>query len=58
MGDYVIAYALDGEGEEVVFQHGVAVRMTVLAAGALLLAGGVFAAWRAWRRRRAKRAAA
>lgn len=58
MGDYVIAYALDGEGEEVVFQHGVAVRMSVLGAGALLVLGGVFAAWRAWRRRRARPRAA
>jgi quinoprotein glucose dehydrogenase len=58
MGDYVIAYTLDGEGEEVVFQHGVAVRMSVLSAGALLVLGGMFAAWRAWRRRRARPRAA
>lgn len=53
MSDYVVAYTLDGQGEEVVFQHGVAVRMAVLGIGALCLLGG--AAWllRAlWRRRR------
>ncbi|WP_141455419.1 pyrroloquinoline quinone-dependent dehydrogenase [Pseudoxanthomonas sp. z9] len=55
MGDYVIAYTLDGEGEEVVFQHGVAVRMTVLATAALALLGGVVALWRYWRRRRHQR---
>ncbi|MDG2524352.1 pyrroloquinoline quinone-dependent dehydrogenase [Stenotrophomonas sp. HITSZ_GD] len=53
MGDYVIAYALDGQGEEVVFQHGVAVRMAVLASAALLLLGGAVWGLRAlWRRRR------
>jgi len=52
MGDYVIAYTLDGEGEEVVFQHGVAVRMTILATAALMLLGGAIALWRYWRRRR------
>ncbi|MGV8960800.1 MAG: pyrroloquinoline quinone-dependent dehydrogenase [Stenotrophomonas sp.] len=37
MGDYVVAYALDGQGEELVFQHGVAVRMALLAGGGVLL---------------------
>ncbi len=55
LGDYVIAYTLDGQGREVAFQHGVALRMAVLgsaaaAALALLLLGG-----RRWRRRRAAR---
>jgi quinoprotein glucose dehydrogenase len=57
MGDYVIAYTLDGEGEEVIFQHGVAVRMAILGAGALALLSGCFALWRRWRRRRRNRAA-
>ena len=51
MGDYVIAYTLDGKGEEVVFQHGVEVRMAIVAAAAL----GVLAAFLAllaWARRR------
>lgn len=52
MGDYLIAYTLDGEGEEVVFQHGVGVRMSILAAAALALIAGVIALWRSWRRRR------
>lgn len=54
MGDYLIAYTLDGEGEEVVFQHGVGVRMSILAAAALALIAGVIALWRYWCRRRRK----
>ena len=57
MGDYVIAYTLDGEGQEVLFQHGVAVRMAILAAGAAALLLGGIALWRRWRRRRRNRAA-
>jgi len=56
MGDYVVAYTLDGEGREVVFQHGVAARMATLAAVALALVAGVVAVWRRWRRRRRARA--
>lgn len=53
MGDYVVAYTLDGEGREVVFQHGRAVRMAILAGVAVLLPG--LCAWGVrwlWRRRR------
>ncbi|MEL1264834.1 pyrroloquinoline quinone-dependent dehydrogenase [Pseudoxanthomonas putridarboris] len=56
MGDYVIAYTLDGEGEEVVFQHGVAVRMAILGAAMLGLLAGCTVLWRLWRRRRRNRA--
>jgi quinoprotein glucose dehydrogenase len=39
LDDALVVYALDGTGKELVFQHGIAVRMTVLAmAGVLLLA--------------------
>ena len=55
MGDYVIAYTLDGEGEEVVFQHGVAVRMTVLAMVALGVLAGLVVIGQRWRRRRSSR---
>jgi len=59
MGDYVIAYTLDGQGEEVVFQHGVGVRIAVLVGGfvALLaaLAWGLRVLWRRRTRRRAAR---
>lgn len=57
MGDYVIAYTLDGEGEGVVFQHGVAVRMAILGAAGAALLFGCIALWRRWRRRRRNRAA-
>ncbi|ANB16960.1 pyrroloquinoline quinone-dependent dehydrogenase [Dokdonella koreensis] len=56
MGDYLIAYALDGEGEEVVFQHGVAVRMAALGAAASALLAGCVVLWRLRRRRRRNRA--
>lgn len=58
MGDYVIAYTLDGQGKEVVFQHGVGVRMALLALlGALLLGGLAWGARALWRRRLARRGA-
>lgn len=53
MGDYVVAYTLDGEGREVVFQHGRAVRMAILAGVAVLLPGlCVWGVRWLWRRRR------
>ena len=57
MGDYVVAYTLDGEGREVAFQHGIAVRMTVLSVAAMAFLCGCVASWRRWRRRRRDRAA-
>ena len=59
MGDYVIAYTLDGEGEEVVFQHGVGARMAIVAAAGLSVLAACLAslAWarRRWRARPARR---
>jgi quinoprotein glucose dehydrogenase len=54
MGDYVVAYTLDGTGEEVVFQHGVAVRMAVVAGVGIALLGltGWLARYLVRRRRR------
>ena len=46
MGDYVIAYTLDGEGKAVVFQHGVAARMATMGIVALGLLAIVVALWR------------
>uniref|UniRef100_UPI000684247F outer membrane protein assembly factor BamB family protein n=1 Tax=Xanthomonas sp. SHU 199 TaxID=1591174 RepID=UPI000684247F len=51
MGDYVVAYTLDGEGKDVVFQHGVGVRMAVLGLAGLSLCAGVVMLLRRWRRR-------
>ncbi|SEM18098.1 quinoprotein glucose dehydrogenase [Pseudoxanthomonas sp. GM95] len=56
LDDALVVYTLDGTGKDLVFQHGVAVRMTVLAvAGVLVLAllsgGPVW--W--WKRRRCRR---
>ncbi|TQC61820.1 pyrroloquinoline quinone-dependent dehydrogenase, partial [Pantoea dispersa] len=58
MGDYVVAYALDGTGKEVVFQHGVGVRMAVLGTVALGVCAGVAMLVRRWRRRRRARTGA
>jgi quinoprotein glucose dehydrogenase len=51
LGDYVVAYTLDGEGKEVVFQHGMAARMATLGIVALGMLAIVVALWRRRRRR-------
>ncbi len=51
LGDDVVAYTLDGEGKEVVFQHGVAARMATLGIVALGVLAIVVALWRRRRRR-------
>lgn len=58
MGDYLVAYTLEGDGQEVVFQHGVGVRMALLGAAALGLGTGVVLLVRRWCRRRRVRAGA
>ncbi|WP_238319593.1 hypothetical protein [Xanthomonas maliensis] len=56
LGDTVVVYTLDGTGADPVFQHGVAVRMSVLASvGVLLLAALVSVPVWWLRRRRARR---
>ncbi|OAX57535.1 hypothetical protein A6R73_09980 [Xanthomonas translucens pv. poae] len=54
LGDDVVAYTLDGQGKEVVFQHGMAARMATLGIVALGLLAIVVALW--WHRRRRARA--
>ncbi|HEY0332314.1 MAG TPA: pyrroloquinoline quinone-dependent dehydrogenase [Stenotrophomonas sp.] len=56
MGDYVVAYTLDGQGEELVFQHAVGVRLAIMAVVGLGVLGGIALLMRVWwRRRRARR---
>ncbi|MFN6506857.1 hypothetical protein [Xanthomonas translucens] len=43
---YVVAYTLDGQGKEVMFQHGVAARMATLGIVALGVLASVVALWR------------
>ncbi len=56
LGDAVVVYTLDGTGADLVFQHGIALRMSVLASvGVLLLAALVSVPVWWLRRRRARR---
>lgn len=52
LDDALVVYALDGTGQELVFQHGVALRMTVLAVVAIAILALPMLWWR--RRRRAQ----
>lgn len=56
LGDALVVYTLDGRGQELVFQHGTAVRMTVLAVAGVLLLMLVVGVPLWWLRRRRRRA--
>ncbi|MFL9585285.1 pyrroloquinoline quinone-dependent dehydrogenase [Stenotrophomonas sp. AB1(2024)] len=55
LDDALVVYTLDGSGQNLVYQHGTALRMTVLGVVGLLAMAGAVVLFAAWRRRRVGR---